>query len=305
MSHKKPEQQPSQQQLKAVLRDLLPACQPQEGSPSNTWTIDELQQLQVALRNLNVVPSSTNVSNHNANDTNQSREEGANNNASTTSATYSSSTQSSPFDIQNWLQETVDQKLQAVSSPGASPQEDGSDVKRTAAAATTTATTKTYTLPRLFREDVRSGVFDGPTNGICPGYLQCNLVVLPKQQSFDFLLFCQRNPKACPLLEVCEGFTSKHLAPGVDLRTDIPKYAIYKNGQLDETVNDVTPHWPDDAVSFLIGCSFSYDGALKNAGIPLKSAQENRNVPMYETNIACEPAGALHGNMVRIHCLED
>jgi len=152
---------------------------------------------------------------------------------------------------------------------------------------------------RKFREEVRKGRFVGPTNGVCPGYLQCNLVVLPRgQEAFDFQLFCQRNKKACPLVEVCDGYSPDGVAFGADLRTDIPKYAIYRNGVLEEEVTDATEYWPEDAVAFLIGCSFSYDGALIDAGIPLRSAEQKKNVPMYRTNLKCRPAGNFGGNMV-------
>jgi len=157
------------------------------------------------------------------------------------------------------------------------------------------------TEPRKFREIVRSGEFANPTNAVCPGYLQCNLVVLPQgKESFDFLLFCQRNKKACPLIEVCD-VGSPHpygVAKDADLRTDVPKYAIYRDGELVEEVTDATPYWPENSVAFLIGCSFSYDGELMGAGIPLRSAEQGKNVPMYRTNIECRSAGCLKGNMV-------
>lgn len=155
--------------------------------------------------------------------------------------------------------------------------------------------------PRKFRELVRSGEFVSPTNAVCPGYLQCNLVVLPQgKESFDFLLFCQRNKKACPLIEVCDvGSPHPHgVAKDADLRTDVPKYAIYKDGELVEEVTDATPYWPENSVAFLIGCSFSYDGALMGAGIPLRSAEQGKNVPMYRSNLKCRSAGSLEGNMV-------
>ena len=157
------------------------------------------------------------------------------------------------------------------------------------------------TSPHEFRLAVRSGRYTGPTNGVLPGYLQCNLVVLEQgQTAFDFLLFCQRNKKACPLIEVCDvGCPSAEVvAAGSDLRTDIPKYSIYRNGKLDREVEDVRPYWPERSVAFLIGCSFSYDGDLMKAGIPLRSVEQNKNVPMYRTNIKCRPAGSLRGNMV-------
>mmetsp|Transcript_21984 Transcript_21984/g.46373 ORF Transcript_21984/g.46373 Transcript_21984/m.46373 type:complete len:337 (+) Transcript_21984:107-1117(+) len=158
----------------------------------------------------------------------------------------------------------------------------------------------TFASPVEFRRAVRSGNFTGPTNGVCPGYMQCNLVVLEESQALDFLLFCQRNKKACPLIEVCDVGCPfpEAVAAGSDLRTDIPKYCIYKNGQLHAEVEDARPYWPERSVAFLIGCSFSYDGALLDNGIPLRSVEQKKNVPMYRTNIPCRPAGELRGNIV-------
>jgi uncharacterized protein YcsI (UPF0317 family) len=170
---------------------------------------------------------------------------------------------------------------------------------------------RNYT-PREFREIVRAKHYKGPTNGVCAGYVQCNLVVLERADAMGFLLFCQRNPQACPLLEVCmdddEGtqnhgniqssYTPKQLASGADLRTDLPKYSIYKHGKWDEDVIEVLDLWPKKAAAFLIGCSFSCDGALMDAGIPLRSADAHLNIPMYKTNVPCVPAGKFHGNLV-------
>ena len=130
-----------------------------------------------------------------------------------------------------------------------------------------------FSTPLEFRQAVRSGQYTGPTNGCCPGYMQCNLVVVEEgQPSYDFLLFCQRNKKACPLIEVCDvgSPSAEAIAAGSDLRTDIPKYCIYRNGKLEAEVEDVRPYWPEKSVAFLIGCSFSYDGELMDAGIPLR-----------------------------------
>ena len=156
------------------------------------------------------------------------------------------------------------------------------------------------TKPKIFRQQVRSGQFDAPTMGICPGYMQANMVVLRKEDAFDFLLFCQRNKQACPLLEVLDVGSSNPqvVASEADLRTDIPKYCIYRDGKMEQEVDDCSEFWPEDSVAFLIGCSFSYDGALLEAGIPLRSVEQKKNIPMYKTNIPCRPAGKLHGNLV-------
>ena len=154
--------------------------------------------------------------------------------------------------------------------------------------------------PAEMRRMLREGALACPTSGMCAGYAQANLVVLPKEDAFDFLLYTQRNPKPCPVLEVTDAGarTLSMIAPGADIATDIPKYRVYENGVLTGEYTDVSRFWRDDLVSFLIGCSFSFEAALLEAGVPVRHIEENRNVPMYNTNIPCLPAGKFHGNMV-------
>src|ERR1051326_4304209 len=111
------------------------------------------------------------------------------------------------------------------------------------------------------RRLARSGELTGPTPGLALGYVQANLVVVPRDLAFDFLLFCQRNPKPCPLLDVTEPGSPepRFVAPGADLRTDLPCYRVWKNGELVEEPHDVTRHWRDDLVAFVIGCSFTFE----------------------------------------------
>ncbi|MBI2807086.1 MAG: putative hydro-lyase [Planctomycetes bacterium] len=150
------------------------------------------------------------------------------------------------------------------------------------------------------RDLARKLEFTGVTSGLALGYVQANLVVLPRAQAFDFLLFCQRNPKPCPLLDVTEvGDAEPRLcAPGADLRTDVPCYRVYRQGELMNEPADIVELWQADWVGFLLGCSFTFEGALLQAGLPVRHIEENRNVPMYRTNIACQPAGIFHGPMV-------
>jgi uncharacterized protein YcsI (UPF0317 family) len=159
--------------------------------------------------------------------------------------------------------------------------------------------TMTFAQPRELRLAAREGRFDEPTSGHAPGFLQANLMIVPQQYAFDFLLFCQRNPKPCPLIEVLEpGAREPRCAPGADIARDVPGYRIYRDGELAGERADVREMWRDDFVSFLIGCSFSFEDAVMRSGIPLRHVDQGCNVAMYRTNIACESAGAFHGEMV-------
>lgn len=135
---------------------------------------------------------------------------------------------------------------------------------------------------------------------MCKGHIQANLVIVPKDLAYDFLLFAQRNPKPCPILDVTDVGSAepKLMAKGADLRFDVPKYRIYKQGELTDEVSDLTDYWRDDLVGFLLGCSFSFETAMLNASIPIRHIEDNHNVPMYVTNIETEPAGRFHGKMV-------
>jgi uncharacterized protein YcsI (UPF0317 family) len=150
------------------------------------------------------------------------------------------------------------------------------------------------------RTACRSGSLRTPTPGLAPGFVQANLVVLPKDWAFEFLLFCQRNPKPCPLLDVTEPGDPepKAVAPGADLRTDLPAYRVWQNGELVAEPTDIRDHWRADLVAFLVGCSFTFEAALLEAGVPVRHIEQNRNVPMYRTNIPCQPAGRFAGPMV-------
>lgn len=153
---------------------------------------------------------------------------------------------------------------------------------------------------RRLRELARAGEFTGVTCGAALGFVQANLVVVPRTEAFDFLLFCQRNPKPCPLLDVTEaGDPEPRLcAPGADLRTDLPRYRVYRQGELVDEPGDIVNYWQKDWVAFLIGCSFTFENALLQAGLPVRHVEMGCNVPMYRTNIACQRAGIFHGPMV-------
>ena len=156
------------------------------------------------------------------------------------------------------------------------------------------------TSPAVARDLFRGGVVR-PTCGISKGYAQANMIALPREYAYDFLLFAQRNPKPCPILDVLDpGSPTPSIAAGSDIRTDIPLYRVWENGELVDTLPDITDVWArhDDLVTFLIGCSFTFEFPLMEAGIPVRHILAGRNVPMYNTSIACRPAGRFSANMV-------
>jgi uncharacterized protein YcsI (UPF0317 family) len=152
--------------------------------------------------------------------------------------------------------------------------------------------------PAQARALFRAGLVT-PTSGWSAGYTQANLMIVPKAQAFDVLLFAQRNPKPCPVLGVLDaGETSSALLAGGDIRTDVPKYAVYENGVKVDEPTDITDYWRDDLVTFIVGCSFTFEAALLEAGVPVRHIEAGSNVPMYSTNRECRPAGALSGPLV-------
>jgi uncharacterized protein YcsI (UPF0317 family) len=150
------------------------------------------------------------------------------------------------------------------------------------------------------RRRARTGELRGPTAGLALGYVQANLAVVPRDLAFDFLLFCQRNPQPCPLLDVTDAGSPEPrlVAPGADVRTDVPRYRVYRYGLLVEEPVTLYDWWRDDLVAFLLGCSFTFENALLRAGLPVRHIEQGRNVPMYRTSIACQPAGAFRGPLV-------
>ncbi len=159
--------------------------------------------------------------------------------------------------------------------------------------------TTLYLQPDALRLACREGRFDQPTAGHAPGHIQANLMIVPQAQAFDFLLFCQRNPKPCPLIEVLSpGSRTAACAAGSDVATDIPGYRVYRNGEYVDERHEVASLWQPDFVSFLVGCSFSFESAVIESGIGLRHIEQGRNVAMYRTNVACVPAGCFRGEMV-------
>lgn len=153
---------------------------------------------------------------------------------------------------------------------------------------------------RAARELIRAGRWRRPTAGMADGWVQANLVVLPRAAAEAFRLFCERNPRPCPVLEVTEPGSPepRQVAPGADLREDLPRYRVYRDGALDDEVESLHHLWRDDFVGFLLGCSFTFEAAMARAGLPLRHVELGRNVPMYRTNQACEPAEPFHGPLV-------
>jgi uncharacterized protein YcsI (UPF0317 family) len=155
--------------------------------------------------------------------------------------------------------------------------------------------------PLELRQRIRAGLHTGHTSGYATGHVQCNLMILPDDWASEFLRFCQLNPKPCPLLAVSDVQGDAHLpalGKDLDVRTDVPSYRVFENGQLTASVNDISDYWRDDLVAFAIGCSFSFEEALLADGLEIRNVSEGCNVPMYRTNIPCRSAGRLRGNMV-------
>lgn len=154
--------------------------------------------------------------------------------------------------------------------------------------------------PQELRLAMRRGEFDGPTSGLAPGYTQANLVILPEVLASDFQMFCESNIKACPVLEVMPPGVPYPaiMAKKADLRTDLPRYRVYRDGRLEAETADILPWWREGLVAFLIGCSFTFEGALMAEGLPVRHITENKNVPMYITSRQCVPQGVFHGPLV-------
>ena len=150
------------------------------------------------------------------------------------------------------------------------------------------------------RKSIRSGEMDDSTSGLVPGLVQANIVILPKIWAHDFLLFCQKNPIACPLIDVFDAgqFLLKSLGKDIDVRTDIPEYCVFVNGVKTEVKKDISDLWQDDFVVFALGCSFSFEYALQQAGLSIANLESNRNVSMYETNVPTNSVGVFQGNVV-------
>jgi uncharacterized protein YcsI (UPF0317 family) len=150
------------------------------------------------------------------------------------------------------------------------------------------------------RRRIRAGEWTSHTSGLADQYVQGNVVILPELLANDFLRFCQRNPKPCPLLAVSEPgqWSLPQLGHDIDVRTDVPRYRIWRNGALTEQPTDIVNLWRNDLVTFVIGCSFSFERALLDAGVPLRHIEQGRNVAMFRSNIATTAAGPFHGPMV-------
>lgn len=154
--------------------------------------------------------------------------------------------------------------------------------------------------PQEIRQLCRESKLTTPTPGLALGFVQANLVILPRSLAFEFLLFCQRNPKPCPILDVTDVGSPepKYIAPGADLRTDLPRYKVYRYGELIDEVTEVGKYYQNDLVGYLVGCSFSFENAMLNSGLPLRHIEENKNVSMYITNLECSSAKPFASKLV-------
>lgn len=157
-----------------------------------------------------------------------------------------------------------------------------------------------YATGKHVRAAVRAGLHQAQTAGLAPGYVQGNLVIVPERWAFDFLRFCVRNPRPCPVIGVGEPGdpTIPALAGDLDIRSDLPRYRVWRDGELVDEPCDITALWRDDLVAFVLGCSFSFEEALLSAGLPLRHVARGRNVAMYRTSLPTEPAGPFSGPTV-------
>jgi uncharacterized protein YcsI (UPF0317 family) len=153
---------------------------------------------------------------------------------------------------------------------------------------------------QALRRQIRSGEFTINTTGKAMGFVQANLAIVPQSVAYDFLLFCQRNPKPCPLLEVVEAGSVEvaRLAPGSDIRKDLPKYRVFRDGVMTEEVPGVSEIWQNDFVSFILGCSYSFEKALLDANLEVRHLTLGVRPSVFRTNIPCRPAGIFEGPMV-------
>jgi uncharacterized protein YcsI (UPF0317 family) len=153
--------------------------------------------------------------------------------------------------------------------------------------------------PPALRARIRRGEFSGGTAGLVRGFAQGNLVILPASLAFEFMAYCHANPKPCPLLAVSQP--GEPLLPelgDVDIRTDVPKYLVYRSGSLAEEVGDISPVWRPDLVAFILGCSLTFEARLLLEGIPVRHVEHERVVPMYRTNIQTRTVGPFGGELV-------
>lgn len=161
------------------------------------------------------------------------------------------------------------------------------------------ATLKSASLPEV-RKLIREGTWTMPTPGLAPGYVQANVLIVPKTQAYDFMLFCIRNPKPCALIEVLEpGITSPaYSCQKSDIRYDIPKYRVYRNGAMETETPDIADYWREDFVTFIMGCSFTFENALMKAGITVRHIEEQKRVPLYRSNIKCKRVSGIDVDMM-------
>jgi uncharacterized protein YcsI (UPF0317 family) len=154
--------------------------------------------------------------------------------------------------------------------------------------------------PRAARGAIRAGTYTGYTAGIAPGFVQANVCILPRAWAEDFLLYCQRNPRPCPLIARSDVGDPRlpTLSEDLDIRTDIPRYHIFRDGEFVEEVTDIRSHWRDDLVTFALGCSFSFEEALQEAGVRLRFLERNNVAAVYVTTVDTVPAGAFKGPLV-------
>ena len=154
--------------------------------------------------------------------------------------------------------------------------------------------------PEELRAAIRAGLYQGHTAGLAVGKLQCNVAILPERYALDFLRFCQRNPKPCPVVAIGDSGAPSlpTLGQDIDIRRDVPRYHVFQEGIWQRQVTDISDIWSDDFVTVALGCSFTFENALIRHGIPVRHLADGKNVPMYRSTIDLVPAGRFSGQMV-------
>jgi len=150
------------------------------------------------------------------------------------------------------------------------------------------------------RTSIRNSEYLGCTSGLAPNLVQGNLVIMEESYANEFIQYCRQNPKPCPVIGVSKAgdVSIPELCDDLDIRVDVPEYCIFQNGELKGSVPHIKGYWNENMVSIVLGCSFSFEDALIQAGLNVRNIDMGVNVSMFETNVATQATENFSGNMV-------